>query len=182
MKSNKADKIFGYFIAIFFAGCGMLSLYRATLTENDLVMLNGILKSAKVVEVTSYGSKGGKKHSYPITLKFEGDKQLYGFYVSNKNKAEDMLRSINFEIGERYSIFYDPTVVAGFANVKQGVQKIKVGDKVILEETNFRNKVLGVFMLGFSTILFLVIMFADKIKKRFAKRRHSKSCLTLTNL
>jgi len=119
LKSNKADKIFGYFIAIFFAGCGMLSLYRATLTENDLVMLNGILKSAKVVEVTSYGSKGGKKHSYPITLKFEGDKQLYGFYVSNKNKAEDMLRSINFEIGERYSIFYDPTVVAGFANVKQ---------------------------------------------------------------
>ncbi|MDT8412744.1 MAG: hypothetical protein RQ875_09800 [Vicingaceae bacterium] len=160
------DKLTSYFIVVVFLGCAILSLYRSTLTESDLVKLSGILKSAKIIEIVDYNSKGGKKHTYPIVLEFEGEDQLHGFYFSNKEKANDVLNNINLKIGNRYTIFYYPTVITGLGNnVKLGIIKIKENDKVILEETNFRNKILGFVMLGFSLILFLVLLFADKIKK-----------------
>ena len=155
-----------YFIAIIFLGCAILSLYRASLNESDLVKVSGFLKSAKIIEIVNYNSKGGKKHTYPIVLEFEGYNQLHGFYFSNKEKANEVLKSIKLKIGNNYTIFYDPTVINGLGNnVKLGIIKIKENDKVILEETNFRNKIVGFVILGFSLILFLVLIFSDKIKK-----------------
>lgn len=160
------NNLTNYFIAIVFLGCGILSLYRATLTESDLVKLSGILKSAKIIEIVNYNSKGEKKHTYPIVLEFEEEDQLHGFYFSNKEKANDVLSSINLKVGNKYTIFYDPTVIKGLGNnVKLGIIKIKENDQVILEETNFRNKILSFVMLGFSLILFLGLFFAEKIKK-----------------
>jgi hypothetical protein len=119
---------------------GLVSLYRAFLSSNDLTNIKAKVLEKKIEPVSNY--KGSNR--YGLTLKVDNSDSKLGIYSGTRDQSSEIDFLNLVDTGKTYSFGIDPTV-SSENGINLGVRQIALNGRIIYKESKKFNLFLGVF-------------------------------------
>lgn len=148
-----------HFIYLSFILIGFFCLYKGTLEQKDLQVIEGPIVHISLAMIGHYSNGPAK---YAAVVKFENSNERYGMELGT---LEDGRNSVIFDIikkNEVYKIFVDPTISKG-EGIDLGVVKVEQGNKILYERDEGRGYILiGLIFILSSSFFWRVFVLGQK--------------------
>lgn len=148
------------FFLVFFISCGGILVYRSGISEDRLLIYEGVLQKADIQPLL-----GNYGRSYGIFLDFDGASQHFGIYAGTKQQATSKFLSFDLVPERTYKLFIHPTVGRSLGGRNLGIRKITSNGKIIYKESMTAHMAFGLafILLGLLSSTFFYLNRKAKI-------------------